>query len=224
MPTQSAEFRFYGELNDYLPRAQRKTTIDYGFQGSPGVKDAIEALGVAHTEVDLILVDGRSVGFDHKLRDRTRVAVYPLFESLDTTPLHRLLERPLRRSPFVLDVHLGKLARRLRLLGIDALYRNDYSDAEIVQVSRTTGRIVLTRDRRLLYAKAVTHGYWVRSTDPDVQTREVLLRFGLQDEVRPFSRCLDCNGCIEPVDKAEVLDQLEPLTRKYYDDFHRCTS
>lgn len=124
MNKHSAVFRFYEELNDFLPPDQRKTAVTYRFTGRPGIKDAIEALGVPHTEVELIIVNGHSVRFDYRLRNGDRVAVYPMFESTDVTPLLRLREAPLRNSVFVLDVNLGKLARRLRMLGFDALYRN----------------------------------------------------------------------------------------------------
>lgn len=219
---QQAEFRFYEELNDFLPPVQRKRTIVYRFSGNPGIKDPIEALGIPHTEVELIVANGESVGFDYRLRHGDRVAVYPMFESLDVTTAVRLREAPLRDTCFVLDVNLGKLARRVRMLGFDALYRNDYDDHEVIGISVRTGRIILTRDRRLLYPKIVTHGYWLRSNDPDEQVREVLKRFDLNDRIAPFRRCLDCNGVVESVDKAEVLDRLEPLTKEYYDEFHRC--
>jgi len=218
----TAYFRFYEELNDFLPPEQRKQTFPYRFRDAPGIKDPIESLGVPHTEVDLIIVDGRSVGFDYRLRDGDRVAVYPVFESLDISPLVRLREAPLRRTAFVVDVNLGRLARYLRMCGFDTVYRNDYRDEELVRISVGEHRVVLTRDRRLLHHKAITHGYWVRATDPDRQLDEVLERFDLRNQVKPFQRCLDCNGMVEPVDKSEVIDRLEPLTRKHYNDFHRC--
>lgn len=218
----TAYFRFYEELNDFLPPEQRKQTVPYCFRDHPGIKDPIEALGVPHTEVELIIVEGRSVGFDYQLRDGDRVAVYPVFESLDVTPLVRLRDAPLRRTAFAVDVNLGGLARRLRMCGFDTVYRNDYADRDIARISVGEHRIVLTRDRRLLHHKAVTHGYWVRATDPEKQLLEVLERLDLQSQVRPFRRCLDCNGAVAPVEKSEVIDRLEPLTRKHYDDFYRC--
>lgn len=217
-----ASFRFYEELNDFLRPAQRKRTLPYPFRGHPAIKDPIEALGVPHTEVELIVVDGESVGFDYQLRHGDRVAVYPVFESLDISPLLRLRAEPLRRTAFVADVNLGRLSRYLRMCGFDTVYRNDYRDRDVVRISVTEDRIVLTRDRRLLHHSSVTHGYWVRATDPREQLSEVLRRFDLGDRIRPFRRCLDCNGLVEPVDKQAVLDRLEPLTRKYYDEFHQC--
>jgi uncharacterized protein len=221
--SRTAFFRFYEELNDFLPYRKRKRTFPHHFDGSPAVKDAIEAEGAPHTEVDLILVNGRSVDFGYSLRDGDRVAVYPVFESFDISPLIRLREKPLRKTRFVLDVHLGKLARHLRLLGFDTRYRNDFDDPEIIRIAAEERRIILTRDIGILKRNAVTHGYWLRSTDPEEQVREVLKRFDLHGRVRPFHRCTRCNGLIEPVDKAAVRSRLEPRTERYYDEFFRCT-
>lgn len=221
-PEHAATFRFYEELNDFLPPERARREHVYRFEGHPSVKNAIESQGVPHTEVDLILVDGWSIGFDYQLRDGNRVAVYPTFERFDITPLVRLRERPLRDPCFVVDVNLGKLARLLRMLGFDTLYRNDYGDAEIVDIAAHEQRIVLTRDRRLLHHARITHGYWVRNVDPDNQAVEVVKRLQLERWVRPRLRCLDCNGRIFPVAKAEVLHRLEPLTRHHYSDFYRC--
>ncbi len=219
---KTAYFRFYEELNDFLPRHQRKQTVAYSFTGQPGIKDPIEALGVPHTEIELIIVNGESVGFDYRLHNGDRVAVYPVFEGIDVTPLVRLRDKPLRRTAFIVDVNLGKLARKLRLCGFDARYRNDFSDRDVVKISVGENRVILTRDRRLLQRKHITHGYWVRATRPDTQLVEVLDRFDLYRQINPFSRCIDCNTNIESVDREQVLDRLEPLTRRYYRTFFRC--
>ena len=174
-----ADFRFYEELNDFLKAPQRKRTIHVAFQGRPTVRSVVTMLGVPPSEIDLVLVNGRSVGFDHRLGDGDRVAVYPVFEALDITPLVRLRPRPLRRTAFILDVHLGRLARGLRLLGFDSCYRNDFDDPDIIQRALREHRIILTRDRGLLQARAVRHGYWVRACDPEAQIMEVLTRFDL---------------------------------------------
>jgi len=221
-PEYTAEFRFYAELNDFLPPEQRKRTMHYRFNGHPGIKDPIEVFGVPHTEVDLIVVNGQSVGFDHQLQAGDRVAVYPVFESLDISPLLKLREKYLHNPRFILDVNLGKLAKLMRLLGFDSLYRNDYRDAEVVSIAVNEQRIVLTRDRRLLYVKHISHGYWVRAVDVESQIDEVLRRFNLYGSIQPFARCLVCNGMLAPVAKADILDRLEPKTRLYYEVFHRC--
>ncbi len=218
----TAMFRFYEELNDFLPEEKRKTTILYNFDGNPSIKDAIEAQGIPHTEIDMIIVNEESVGFDYHLKNGDHVGVYPMFESIDISPLVRLREHPLRAPKFILDVHLGKLARLMRLCGFDTLYRNDYDDPEIIELSVSQKRIILTRDRALLHARIITHGYCLRSMNASEQLSEVIRRFDLKSIIAPFSRCLSCNGTLHSVDKASISDQLEPKTKLYYDGFFRC--
>lgn len=219
-----AEFRFYAELNDFLAPAQRQQTIPYRFRGYPGIKDPIEAFGVPHTEVELIIVNGQSVKFSYQLQPGDHVAVYPIFRSLNVSSLLMLREKIPPDPRFVLDVNLGKLARFMRLLGFDTLYRNDYHDATIVKIAVSEQRIVLTRDRRLLHAKQIQHGYWVRAVDVESQIDEVVRRFDLYRLIHPFARCLVCNGVLTPVDKANILDRLEPKTKRYYKDFRQCVN
>jgi hypothetical protein len=188
------------------------------------VKDLIEAIGVPHTEVDLILANGQSVGFDYAVRDGDRISVYPVFESLDITPILRVRPEPLRRTRFVLDTHLGRLAAYLRLVGFDALYRNDFSDEELADISRDERRILLTRDRGLLKRSRVTHGYCVRATDPRQQLGEICRRFDLHGAARPFTRCLRCNGLLHAVPKADVEYLLPPGTAERYEEYAQCES
>ncbi len=216
------EFRFYEELNDFLPADKHKVSFAHTFPGRASVKDRIESLGVPHTEVDLILVNGESVGFDYVLQDEDRVSVYPVFESLDISSVTRLRPVPLRVPRFVLDTHLGKLARYLRLLGFDTLYRNDYDDPTLAAVSETEHRTLLTRDTGLLKRKQVQRGYFVRETAPQSQVREVLRRFDLVACAKPFSRCLDCNADIVSVAKQAVEQDIPQGTRREHDTFWRC--
>jgi len=218
----SAEFRFYEELNDFLAPARRRTSFAYSVAGTRSVKDAIEAIGVPHTEVDLILVDGQSVGFDRVLRGGERVAVYPVFERLDIAPLQHLRPRPLREPRFVLDVRLGALARHLRMAGFDCLYRNDYRDGELITAALAEHRIILTRDRGLLKQRLVTHGYYVRQTEPEEQLREVVHALQLLANLRPFTRCRECNAELREVPKADVLARLPEKVRGAYDRFQLC--
>jgi hypothetical protein len=182
----------------------------------------IESLGVPHGEVDLILVDGRSVDFAYIVADGDRISVYPVFESLDIGHVTRLRPEPLRDPRFVLDGHLGQLATYLRLLGFDSLYRNDYEDREMALVSQQEQRILLTKDRGLLKRKMVSHGYLVREIDPEQQMLEVVGRFDLRDRLQPFRRCLRCNGLTHEVPKSAVVDRLPANTRRYYDEFRLC--
>jgi hypothetical protein len=219
---KQASFRFYAELNDFLPPLRRQVTFRHTFEGRVSVKDMIESLGAPHTEVDLILIDGRSVDFGYLVQDGDRISVYPVFESLDVAPLVRVRPEPLREPRFVLDTHLGKLASYLRMLGFDTRYRNDFKDAELARISSQERRILLTRDRGLLKRSVVTHGYCVRQTQPRRQLLEVLRRFDLFGAVQPFRRCIRCNGLLEPVEKAAIQHRLPPRTREYYGEFRIC--
>jgi len=182
----AAEFRFYEEPNDYLSASRRKRSFTHTFAGAPAIKDIIEALGAPHTEIDLIIVDGRSVRFSHRLRGGERVAVYPMFERFDIRSLHKLRPKPLRRTRFVADVHLGRLARYLRLLGFDTLYSRKLDDRSLVAISVRERRILLTRDVGLLKHRMLTRGYWVRTTDSDRQVEEIVHAFSLKKDLRPF--------------------------------------
>jgi len=222
LPAASAQFRFYEELNDFLPPGRRRADFAYSVAGTRSVKDAIEAIGVPHTEIDLILVDGKSVGFDRVLRGGERVAVYPVFERLDIAPLQHLRPRPLRDPRFVLDTHLGKLARHLRMAGFDCLYRNDYRDSELITTAVAEHRIILTRDKGLLKQRLVTHGYFVRHTESEEQLREVVRALQLDTALRPFTRCRECNAELREVPKAEVLERLPEKVRGAYERFQLC--
>ena len=219
-----ATFRFYEELNDFLPRGKRKKPFRYEFEGGPSVKDAVEAIGVPHSEIDLILVNGRSVTFSEHIGDGDMISVYPVFESLDIGEVTRLREAPLRTPKFIVDANLGKLAKYLRLLGFDTLYDSGFDDVEVVDISCSQHRVILTRDKSLLKHGAVTHGYWVRSQNPKRQAAEIIQRFDLRSKVHPFSRCTVCNGVVEPVPKDTVAEVLEPKTKRYFEKFFRCES
>jgi uncharacterized protein with PIN domain len=220
---KNATFRFYEELNDFLPKTRRKKTFPYSFWGNPAVKDVIEAIGVPHTEVDLILVNGNSVNFDYHLQADDHVAVFPVFESFDIIPLIKLRPKPLRRTRFILDVHLGKLARLLRMLGFDSLYSKEYSDDQIRYLSVNEKRIILTRDQNLLKAKIVTHGYWLRSTEPMAQILEIVQHFDLKSSIKSFTRCLDCNGSIRKINKEKISRDLPARLLTFYQEFFYCT-
>jgi uncharacterized protein len=218
----SVSIRFYGELNDFLPPPRRFTRCSVPFRDGCTAKAAIEDLGVPHTEVDLILVGGVSVGFSHRLAPGDELSVYPVFESFDVSGITRLRPRPLRVTRFVADVHLGKLARILRLFGFDCLYGNSATDDELVLASRRDNRILLTRDRGLLKRRALTHGCYLRSADPRRQAAEVVERLDLRTQARPFSRCLACNAVLEPVDAEEARPGVPPAVAAAYDRFSRC--
>ncbi len=205
-----AQFRFYAELNDFLPEESRGKELTRYFSVSGSVKDFIESFGVPHTEVDLVLANGKPVDFSYRVCDGDRVSVYPVFESLDISSVSRVRPAPLRALRFVLDVHVGRLAAYLRMVGFDALYGNQASDAELAGIVAHEGRVLLTRDRYLLMRTAVDRGYWVRSSEPKQQLLEVVKRFDLACSMRPFTRCLNCNTSLEEVSRESVLERLPP--------------
>ncbi len=210
---------FHGDLSFFL--RSKASTIERQLSERTSIKDVIEACGVPHTEVDLILVNGEPVDFAAVLTQDIGVDVYPPNETHSPFfPEDRLQVCIIEK--FVADGHLGKLVRDLRLLGIDVAYDPAAEDRQLVRTASHQERSLLTRDRRLLMHAAVRHGYYPRSQDPLEQTVEVLRRFRLASVLTPFSRCLRCNAPLEPAAKAKVLGQLEPLTKIYYDQFRRC--
>ncbi len=216
------QIRFYAELNDFLPAERRGRTLERRLTSSPSVKDLIESYGVPHTEVDLIVVNGESVGFDYRVTGGDYVSVYPVFEALDIGATTRLRSKPLRDPRFVLDVHLGTLARYLRMLGFDALYSAHADDDELARISHEQHRILLTRDRGLLMRGIVTHGHYVRNTSARRQLAEVVQHFHLVRLAKPFSRCMKCNGLLREVAKEEVVDRLPPRVRREHQQFQIC--
>jgi uncharacterized protein with PIN domain len=177
---------------------------------------------VPHPEIEAILVNTKAVDFSYIVQDGDSIQVYPVSASkeiLSPISLRPQLPTILR---FVLDVHLGKLAASVRMLGFDTLYRNDYDDQELAQISASEQRILLTRDKGLLMRSLVTFGYYVRATNPEQQIVEVMRRYDLFNKVLPFQRCIRCNGLLEPVEKEAIIDQLPQKTRIAIDEFHRC--
>jgi uncharacterized protein with PIN domain len=219
---QQITIRFYEELNDFLPQDQRKTDIIHQLKQKRSVKDLIESIGVPHTEIDLIIVNGKAVDFNYLVQGDDHISVYPVFESLDISTLNHCQPKPLRKTRFVLDTHLGKLAAYMRMLGLDTIYRNDYDDPQLARIAVDEHRILLTCDRQLLMRKQITHGYFIRSRQPQQQLLDVLLRFDLYNNLQPFTRCMHCNGKIRPVKKQSIEDRLPPGTKKYYNEFFQC--
>jgi uncharacterized protein with PIN domain len=218
----TATFRFYEELNDFLPRERRKREFDCRCARAATTKHMIEALGVPHTEVELVLLNGESVNFERLLQDGDRVAVYPKFETFDVTPLLRVRTHPLRETRFVADAHLGGLARLLRMAGFDTRYDNQFEDSEIAAIAASENRIALTRDRELLKRRIITHGCYVHALKSVAQLHEIFTRLDLARSARPFTLCLYCNAALHAIDKAVVQAQLPPRVREHHDRFVTC--
>src|SRR2546430_11746997 len=218
----SAEFRFYEELNDFLPEERRKHAFPIEIDRARSVKDAIKSAGVPHPEVDLIVVDGVSVDFAHVLRGGERVAFYPMFERIDITRVLGIRAMPLRDPRFVGDGHLGKLARHLRMAGFDTLWSNDWDDDRIIRLAAAEKRTILTRDKGLLRRGEVERGYFVRATESEAQLAEVVRALQLEPLIAPFTRCRECNVPLEDVAREAVIDRLPEMVRGLYERFKRC--
>lgn len=221
-PAPTVRVRFYAELVDILPARTRRRDHEVALEEPRSVKDLIESFQVPHTEVDLILLNGEPCGFDALVAPGDRVAVYPLFEGMDISSTQRLRPAPLRRPAFVCDVHLGTLARRMRLLGLDTLYDDSLDDPAIVALQAAQHRAILTCDRGLLQHNAVQWGYLVRSRDPDEQIREVVHRFDLRGSLHPYTRCPRCNHSLEPATPDQIDRLAPPRVRAAYQEFTYC--
>jgi len=224
MPEHKIHIRFYEELNDFLPEEKKKNRFVHQFIDRTSIKDLIESIGVPHTEVDLILVNGKSVNFRYLIKDGDDISVYPVFESFDITEVQHLRPKPLRKPKFVADVHLGRLTRYLRMIGFDVSYKNNFNDDEIVRISLQEKRAILTKDRGILKRNEVTHGYYVRNTKVEEQVKEILKRFDLQNEIKEFSRCLECNELLKSIKKETIIKQLPPKVAASQNEFYKCPS
>jgi uncharacterized protein len=213
---------FFGDLSVFVRPSESAPGIERMLKERTSVKDAIEACGVPHPEVDFITIDGSAVNFSYVLQKNSAISVYPVGFAPLHSGAHRLQRRNITR--FVADGHLGKMTRELRLLGVDVLSPTPSEDRQLLEIMKRDNRALLTRDRRLLMHQIVRDGFYPRSQDPDQQTIEVLRRFELTSVVAPFTRCLCCNGLLEEAAKEEIIERLEPLTRIYYQQFRRCNN
>jgi uncharacterized protein with PIN domain len=219
----AAVFRFYNSLNDFLSPANKNCDIKYWFNGNPSIKDAIEAIGIPHTEVNEITINGTFIDFSYPLRANNHADVFPLV-NITNRSTHSVIPPLPHPVSFIADVHAGKLARELRLFGFDTAYENNLNDQQVADIAERENRVVLTRDIGLLKHKKIKWGYWLRSQHVQEQLAEVINRYNLTDSIKPFIRCIDCNGQIEPVKKEAILLQLPPKTKEYFNEFYQCKS
>lgn len=221
-----ATFTVYNDLNFFLSRKHKNKPITHEWDWKASIKDMIESLGVPHPEIDLLIVNDVSVDLDYIMQDGDDVHVYPMpyFETHPHDNKTRIIPEYAGRPRFILDTHLGRLASYLRMMGFDTLYRNDYPDDELAEVSNADQRILLTRDVGLLKRSLVVHGYYVRNTNRRKRLHEIAQRYDLIDQVEPFKFCLNCNGHLHQVDKDDIRDQLPEKTATFYDVFHQCDS
>lgn len=232
------EFRFYAELNNFIdientnnlelagkinkPIVNNKYYIHY-YRGHPSIKDRVESLGIPHTEIALILKNGNPVEFSYLVQKNDQFSIYPYFYNIKLPEDYKLQEEYPLKPKFILDVHLGKLARFLRRFNFDTLYSNSYSDSEIVEIAEKENRIILTRDLGLLMRKKVKWGCFIKYDDPQKQLKQVFKRYDLAKYYkRKESRCVDCNTILIDIDKEKIMDRLEEKTKRYFDEFKIC--
>lgn len=206
----TATFRFFGDLNDFLPRARRDCVFATACARAATVKHMVEALGVPHTEVGRLCVNGAPGDLQRQLEQGDDVAVHPQQHSAPAD------------IRFLADAHLGGLARLLRMAGFDTLYDNAYRDEEIVAIAAAQQRTVLTRDRELLKRREVAHGCYLHAIRPEEQLRELFARLTLAPLARPFTLCLHCNLPLRPVARHEVLARLPAAVRAQHAEFTSC--
>jgi uncharacterized protein with PIN domain len=224
---KEVDIRFFGDLEELLEPGARKRTLHTSFYGPRSVKDLVESFSVPHTEVAFIKVNGELVDFPHPLQDKDRVDVYPLSYEREFAAAEPLVPRELDRAAFVCDVHLGKLARYLRLLGFDTAFDKGRDDPQLAVQSREELRILLTRDRKLLMRNLVWSGLLIRSQDSVAQAAQVIRRFKLEGRVHPFSRCSGCNHLLRPICKADddfvaIEDNIPARVRDRHHQFAYC--
>ena len=222
MPT--ATFRFYAELNDLLPRRRRQADFQAPFKDKISVKDMIESFGVPHTEVDLILANGKSVEFSYTVEDGDCISVYPIFETLNIRNSTRLRRAPLRRTRFIADRNIGVIVRLMRTLGFDVYFDPILSSREIIEVSNRDKRIILTRSRNLLKFKDITHAILIQPASSLEEVRRIVRSLDIRDQAKPFSRCPQCNDLLTDIDKEDALNRIPVKTRRLHDTYFQCPS
>lgn len=215
-------FRCYAELNDFLPEEQKQKRFVFSLKTPVTLGEAIESLGIPLSEVDLVLVNSQPGSRNQRLCENDYISVYPTFETLDISKLKDTHSPALRVTRFILDAHLGKLAKYLRMLGFDSLYRNDFDDEDIIELAARENRIILTRDKPLLKSKRITHGYYIRTTDTHQQIREVVQKFDLYSQFKSFTRCMTCNTELVPKKKQEIMHIIQPDTLQNFNEFFFC--
>lgn len=215
-PELPLELEFAPELRLFLPPRDRPVsaraggTVRVRADGTSTLGHVIEAAGVPLPEVGAIFINGTLAQPSHQPDPGDRIRVEAISRP-----------QPLAEATFLLDVHLGALARRMRLVGLDTAYSNDLDDDALIELANSERRVLLTKDRELLRRRRLWLGAYVRGDRADEQLADVLDRFA--PPLAPWTRCVACNGALQPVTKEEVAEELLPGTRRTYQEFSRCS-
>jgi len=214
--------RLFGELNHFF-KSKNKKVREISFKNRQTIKDILEGEGIPHTEVYLLIKENFVIDFNYLVSDGDQISAYPVFRKLDIESSQQTIRKKYPYQPkFIADAHLGKLVNYLRILGFDTLYYNDYGDKYLAEKSSQENRILLTRDHGLLMRKVVKYGYFIRADKPHQQLKEVIFRYKLLKYIKKSSRCPKCNHLLKRVEKKDIIDLLEPKTKKYYNKFYIC--
>jgi uncharacterized protein with PIN domain len=205
--------RLHPALRLFLPRRAREHgELDLPHDPTASVGHIVQSAGVPMTEVGDLIVAHVSVSCRCRLQE---------MDSLEVVV--RARPQPLEGPAlFLLDVHLGALGRKLRLLGVDTAYDRDAGDDDLVGQAGRENRILLSRDRGLLMRRTLCRAAFVRGQDPDDQLADVIERF--RPPLTPWTLCLACGGTLMQVPEAQVADRLEPGTLRTQHQFSRCQS
>jgi len=214
--------RIYEELNSFLPESRQKRDFSFELEEGATIQQLLSNLELPLSQVDLILVNGESVGVSFPLKAGDRISIYPVFERLNIAPVLKIRPAPLRKPRFICDVHLGKLATYMRMAGLDADYRNNFSGRQLIQLSVELGKIILTKNRGLLKNKRITHGYLVIQNLPKLQLAEIISCFDLKQWCSPLSRCLRCNLPVHSISKDDAVGKVAPRVLEMHDQFMKC--
>ena len=219
---KTISIRCYAELNDFLPFERKQRNFTLSLKTPVTVAEVIELLSIPFSEVDLVMVNSQPVERSHRLFNNDYVSIYPTFETFDISSLKTTQKQPLRITRFIVDAHLGKLAKYLRMLGFDTLYKNDYGDMEIVEIAKEKERIILSRDKLLLKSPRVNHGYYVRATEKRNQLIEVVEKFDLYSQFKSFTRCMTCNTVLLLKSKETIRNLIDPDIHRCFNEFFFC--
>jgi uncharacterized protein with PIN domain len=219
---KSFTFRAYGTLNDFIPAGLKQKTFSLAFKTPITVGEVAESIGIPLSEIKLVLVNSETVDYSKRLKENDFISLYPAFEQINISPVSGAMGRDKEFPSFILDAHLGKLAKYLRMLGFDTLYQNNYIDRQIIDIAADEGRMILTRDKILLKSKEAQQGYYVRAIEKHEQLKEIVGKFGLAGKFRSFTRCMMCNAEMEKKSKVEVLDKIDAGTARIFSEFLYC--
>jgi uncharacterized protein len=214
--------RCYAELNDFLPPNRGFVTFPLSITPNTLLEDIANTIGIPSNLIDLILVNNKPVDLSYHLEENDRIAFYPVFENFDISSVTKVQDHPLRQPKFILDVHLGKLANHLRLLGFDSLYQNNWAKESLISISINENRILLSRSKSLLNNESLTRTYLIKNIEPRFQLFEVLERFDLNSLASPFTRCIECNSKLQPVEKEAILPRIPQKVKDWCNTFQFC--